>query len=288
MKKSKFAIALFTLTLIIIALFGLNQNANANRILELEGDVKFKEKDNEFQLADLYEHLSYEDKLQIGADSSVVIRCRNTDKKTIIEPGRHSVSKICPPGELAEVIEDENDHRLRPPTADLSQTPYIISPRNSSIFPEEITIKWNPVSDANSYTVKIEDWEAKTTNTEIIYSGEPLAPGFYFVSVKADNGESSGDVGFIVIDEQQAQFIREEASKIKQEGLETEAEEFILAEFYQDNDLHMLAIEILENLVATGNETKNIYSLLADIYNKVGLESEAYEFNKQAMELENN
>ncbi len=204
----------------------------------------------------------------------------------IEQPGKHQVSNYCPQGEKTEPL--GNNTTFRPGTEDLTKTPYIISPRNSWIFPEEITIKWNQVSEATSYTVKIEDWEAETTNTEIVYAGEPLTPGFYFVRVKADNDESSGDVGFSIIDPEQAQLVREEAEKIKQEGLDKEAEAFILARFYRSNDLKMLAIEILEDLVQSGSQTKNVYLLLADIYDQVGLKLEAQERYEQALELGNN
>ncbi len=136
--------------------------------------------------------------------------------------------------------------------------------------------------------MKVGEWETETTDTKVIYTGKPLTPGFYFVSVEADNGEFSGNVGFIVIEKRQAQLIREEAEKIKQEGLDKEAEVFILARFYRSNDLKMLAIEVLEDLVGSGSQTKNIYLLLANIYDQVGLEIEAYERSQQALELGNN
>lgn len=279
----------FLLNAIIINIILLSKNSSvdANEIVKLNGDIKLKRsEETEFKPASFLDTLNYEDEFQVGANSSVMIRCSNTNKSVIDQTGTYLVSSYCDKGEATKVI--DNNNTFRPPTEDLSQTPYIISPRNSSIFPEEITIKWNQVAEATKYIVKIEDWQAETTNTEIIYTGEPLTPGFYFLSVEADNGESSGDVGFSTIDDEQAQSIQAEAVKIKQEGLEAEAEKFILAKFYQDNNLHMLAIEVLEDLLAAGSQTKNIYLLLANLYEKVGLESEAYGLSQQAMELGNN
>lgn len=286
MKLNKVLKTIFSLTIFSTFLLGLNQNASANEIVKLSGDIQLKRNgEADFQPANFLDSLNYEDEFKVNANSLVVIRCRSSYQARIEQPGEYKVDQYCPEGEVTEVI--DNNNTFRPPTEDLSQTPYIISPRNSSIFSDQITIKWNRVSEATEYIVKIEGWEVETTNTEIVYTGEVLTPGFYFLSVEADNGESSGDVGFSIIDRQQAQLIQAEAAKIKQERLEAEAEKFILARFYQDNNLHMSAIEILEDLVAAGSQAKNVYLLLADLYDKVGLESEAYELNQQAMKLGN-
>ncbi|MGK7895357.1 MAG: tetratricopeptide repeat protein [Xenococcus sp. (in: cyanobacteria)] len=278
---------LFGLTVFSTILFGLNQTANANEIIQLTGDVKLKRTgETKFQTANFLDSLNYEDEFQVGANSWLVIRCRNTDKPKIEQPGKYKVSNYCPQGEATEIL--DNNNTFRPPTEDLSQTPYIISPRNSSVFPESITIKWNRVSEATNYTVKIGNWHIETTDTKVIYTGNFLNPGFYFISVEADNGKFSSNVGFTVIDQKQAQFIREAAEKIKQEGLSTEVEAFILASFYRSNDLKMSAIEILEDLLQSGSQTKNVYLLLADIYKQVGLETEAYDLAQKALELGSN
>jgi len=273
---------LLNLAMAIAFLQSLTLKVNANEIVKLEGDIKLKrEGESDFQPANILDSLNYKDEFQVGTDSLVMIRCSNIRKAIVEQPGEYIVSNYCEEGKATKVV--DNNNKFRPPTEDLSQIPYIISPRNSSIFPEEITIKWNQVVDASSYKVVIEDWEVETTDTEIVYTGEPLTPGFYFVSVEANNGESSGDVGFNIVDKEQAQLIQTEAEQIRQEGLESEAEKFILAKFYQDNNLHILAIEILEDLVAAGSQTKNVYLLLEDIYDQVGLELEAYDLSQQIM-----
>lgn len=274
---------LFTLTVFSLILLWLNQNVNANEIVKLSGNIELKRKgETDFQPANFLDTLSYEDEFQVDTNSWVVIRCSNTDKPRIEKPGIHLVSKYCPEGEETGPL--DNNRTFRPPTEDLTQTPYIISPRNSSIFPEQITIKWNRVSEVTNYRVQLGEWETETTNIEVLYTGEPLTPGFYFVSIEADNGVSSGNVGFTVIDKEQAQLVREEAEKIKQEGLDQEAEAFILARFYQSHKLNMLAIEVLESLVKSGSQTQNVYLLLAEIYKQVGLKLEAYERFEQALE----
>ena len=277
---------LFGLTIFSAVLLGLNHTANANEIIKLTGDVKLKRNgETQFQTANFLDSLNYEDEFQVGTNSWLVIRCRNTDKPKIEQPGKYKVSKYCPQGEATAIL--DNNPTFRPPTEDLTQTPYIISPRNSSVFSEAITIKWNRVSQVTNYTVRIGDWETITTDTEVIYTGEPLTAGFYFVSVEADHGESSGNVGFTVIDEVQAQLVEEGAETIKLEELDKEAEVFFIADSYRRHKLYMSAIEILEELVESGSQTKNIYLLLADIYKQVGLELEAYDLSQKASELEN-
>ncbi len=86
-----------------------------------------------------------------------------------------------------------------------ASVPYIITPRNTFAETDQVTIRWNPVSDAASYTVRLwqwEDanggrqqviWETMTADTVALYSGEPpLAPeSFYSVEVITDQGVSS-------------------------------------------------------------------------------------------------
>lgn len=290
-KISKFAkIGRFrglTLTVFSIILLGSNQNVGANEIVRLSGNIGLKRNgETEFQSANFLDSLGVRDEVKVGTNSSLIIRCRNTEKPEIDKPGTYLVSNYCPQGEATKLLID--NPTFRPPTENLTQIPYIISPRNSSIFPEPITIKWNRVSEATNYIVTVGEWQIETTATAVVYTGEPLTPGYHSASVKTDNDKFSGNVGFVVIDPAQAQSIREAAAKIKQEGLDKEAEAFILARFYQENKLRLSAIEILEDLVANGSQTKNVYRLLADLYDRVGLESEAYEFSQQAMELGSN
>jgi Tfp pilus assembly protein PilF len=49
----------------------------------------------------------------------------------------------------------------------------------------------------------------------------------------------------------------------------------------------MLAIEILEDLVRSGSQTQNVYLLLADIYEEIGLKIEAYELYRKGLKLAN-
>jgi tetratricopeptide (TPR) repeat protein len=297
---------LFNLIVFSSILLGLNQTVNANEIIKLSGDIKLKRNGiNKFQPVNFLDTLNYQDELQVSPNSWVVIRCRNTDKPKLEKPGTYLVSKYCPEGKKTANVGNNivnqqadqeasqqtidiysNNGTFRPSIEDLTQTPYIISPRSSSILPEQITIKWNPISEANSYQVKLGEWETKTSKTEITYVGKPLAPGYYSVSVEADSGQSSGNAGFVIIDEINAQAIQKKAEKIKQEGLDKEVEAFILARLYRNNDLNMFAIEVLEDLVRSGSQTKNVYLLLADIYDEIGLKVEAYERHEQALELE--
>lgn len=288
-----------------VILLKSNQTVNANEIIKIDGDIKIKRNgENKFQSANFLDTVDYEDKLQVGVNSWVVIRCDNTDKPKIEQPGTYLVSKYCPEGEKTAIIDNNiinqqatqeafiheasqetivrNNDTYRPPTEDLTRTPYIISPRSSSILPEQMTVKWNPISGATSYQVKVGEWQTKTNKMEVLYTGKPLTPGYYSVSVEADNDQSSGDVGFVIIDEQQAQLIQKEAEKIKQEKLDKEAEAYILAGFYRSHKLNMLAIEVLEDLVRSGSQTQNVYLLLADIYDEVGLKVEADELYKKA------
>ena len=173
----------------------------------------------------------------------------------------------------------------------LQQLPYLISPRNTNVFNESLTILWNQVSGASQYKVKVGDWERETKETQIVYDGE-LEPGeFYSVTVVADNGATSTqeDDGqnswFIVLEDEEAKTFREQVAVIQQQELSQEQKGLILAYFYRGKELNAEAIQVLEGLVKSGNQTATVYQLLGDIYRQVGLNLMAKEVYQQGLKL---
>ncbi|NEO02978.1 MAG: fibronectin type III domain-containing protein [Moorea sp. SIO3I7] len=215
---------------------------------------------------------------------------------TETQPGTHLLSEICRAGEaVIRLCPDCNNDTRRPFATKeqrLQQLPYLISPRNTLVFNESLTLRWNPVSGATQYTVKVGSEKPKQTNeTQMVYDSE-LKPGeFYSVKVMANNGVAAkeDDDGlnswFIVLEEEEAKTFQEQVSVIKQQELSHEQEALILAYFYRGNELNAEAIQILEGLVKSGIKTTTVYQLLGDIYQQVGLSLMAKEVYGQGLGL---
>lgn len=250
-------------------------------IFDLEGEVNLKQnsetENSEFRQAYYGETLNASDKVQLGVGASAKVQCSNLEIWNVPAGQISSIPKWC---SGVNVLVRPNSSRVRSRNIVDSTIPYIISPRGLLIsnLPK---LRWNKISGASSYQVKILEgsqkiWSTETSNTEITYSGvPPLERGLgYEVVVEADNGTSSrteGTNGFRLLDESEAQSILTQGKKIKQQGLSQEAELLALAYLYQSHDLNTEAIEMLEKLVDAETQEIIIYRLLGDIYGQTGL-----------------
>ncbi|GGA27005.1 hypothetical protein CYANOKiyG1_43170 [Okeania sp. KiyG1] len=267
-----------------------------HHIIDVRGNVQVKKAQwKDFYQAESGITLSGEDKIKLGSNASVTVYCSDRNKWTVEQPGTYLVSEGCPEGEaVIRSCPDCNNDTRRPPgikEEGLQQLPYVISPRNTNVFNDSLTIRWNEVSGATQYKVQVGDWEGETRETQIVYDGE-LEPGeFYAVEIVADNGVASTDEDdgqnswFIVLEEEEAETLREKVAAIAQDELTQEQEGLILAYFYRGNELNAEAIQVLEGLVKSGSQTATVYQLLGDIYQRVGLNLMAKEVYQQGLAL---
>ena len=264
-------------------------------LIDSKGNVQVKKAQwKQFNQASSGITLSSNDKIQLGSNASVTIYCSNQNQWTVKQPGTHLVSQGCPTGEAIIRLPDSNNDTRRPlgtKEERLQQLPYLISPRHTLVFNDSLTLRWNGVSGATSYTVKVGDWQGQTNKTQMVYDGE-LKPGeFYTIRVVADNGVSSQDEDndqyswFIVLEEEEARALQEPVAVIQQQKLSREQEALILAHLYRGNELNAEAIEVLEALVKSGSQTTTVYQLLGDIYQQVGLSLMAKEVYGQGLAL---
>ena len=174
--------------------------------------------------------------------------------------------------------------------------PYIISPRNTALLNDRPVLRWNAVPGASRYTVQVRggglDWQTETTDTEIVYPGNPpLQQGQrYLVVVETDQGASSEEeqgvnLVFKVLDDEKADEVRAKAAQLSQQGLSTEAEKLALATLYRDYRLNAAGIELLEELVDQGSQTIAVYQILGEFYYQIGLSELARKRYSKALDL---
>ncbi|NEO43600.1 MAG: tetratricopeptide repeat protein [Moorea sp. SIO4A3] len=269
-----------------------------NYISEIKGDVRLKRSEwKDYQKANFGKSLNPSDQLKLSASASATVMCDNS-RVWVVPAGKVSlVSDGCGPGQPSV----RRRNRRRPSRAPNETIPYIISPRNTALLTNRPILRWNAVPGATRYTVLVQDagltleWETKTSNTEIQYSGDPLQPdSYYLVTVKTNTGKSSeeeqgAEVNFTVLDAQKAESVESEVAKLKQQlkqqQLTQEAEQLGLAYLYQRYDLKAKAIGLLEGLVKKETQTVAVYQLLGDLYQQVGLNQQAKRRYSQALEL---
>jgi hypothetical protein len=158
-------------------------------------------------------------------------------------------------------------------------------------------LRWNAVRSASRYAVSLiadEEvlWQTQVEGTEVVYSGEsPLEPGVdYLLMVEADTGtssleEESPDLGFSLLDENEATVVREAVEQLVKLDLADETKSFALANLYRVHDLNAEAIATLEALVKRGSQIAAIYRTLGDLYLEVGLNSLAENYYMRASQL---
>jgi hypothetical protein len=238
------------------------------------------------------------DRLQTTQTGQVLVQC--TDLTTQSVSASQNQLNRCP-----EVSEQSNcpgiiecPHRGNEIAWNNAQIPYIISPRRTKLLNNKPTLRWNPVPGANSYTVSVEgedaNWTTRVNDTQVIYGGEPLKPGgYYLLIVETNTGASSLDepvrprgLHFSLLDEDRAKHVRAEAQQIAQHKWTDQTKALALANLYIKNGLISEAVEKLEVLAEGGLETAPIYRTLGDLYlNYLALVPQASAYYLKSIEL---
>ena len=284
------------LTLILVGWATPVLSSPLHVLIDIRGTVEVKKTEwKRFNKAESGIILSGEDKIKLSNNASLMIYCSNQKKWVVEGPGTYLVSQGCSKGEgVIRLCPSCNNDKRRPSgikEQKLKQLPYLISPRNTNVFNNSLTIRWNEVSKAIQYKIKVGDWERETKKTQILYDGELEQGKWYPIIVEVDNGLTSKDEDsglnswFEVLEDEKAKVLREQVAVIKRQGLSQEEEGLILAYFYRGHELNFEAIQVLERLVKSKSQMARVYKLLGDIYLQVGLSLMAKEVYQQGLAL---
>lgn len=242
--------------------------------------------------------LSRSHQIRIGANSQVTLNCSNGGIHPLSSPGDYLVSDFCP-----EEPSDRPGPRNSTRDPFDPSLPYVIRPRNTVLMATEaLTLEWQPVEGATSYTVEIDgpevDWSTPVSEPKAVYSDlASLRPDYrYTVVVTADNDLSSAageSVGFAVLSDGEQKNVNAQVEAVKAKQLDPDVEAIALALVYSgfehsDRDRHsyalnQAALEVLETRIQAGTENSQIYRLQADTYLTIGLPLLASERYQQAL-----
>lgn len=266
-------------------------------IIEAKGEVWLKrEQWSDYQRTTVGTKLYPGDLLQPAPQARVIVQCADGKSTWSVPAGVISgASNGCPP-RIVPIFRKTGD--IAPLRSGINPLiPYIISPRRTSLLNPLPKLCWNAVPGASRYAVSLigdEDviWETKVGESEIVYAGEPsLESGVvYLLSIEADTGsssqeEASPDLGFSLLEENEATVVREAVEELINLNLADEAKSLALAHLYMVNDLKAEAIATLEALVKQGSQIAAVYLTLGDLYLEVGLNQLAESLYLRATQL---
>lgn len=266
-------------------------------IIQAKGEVLLKRKEwSDYRPTAIGAELYPGDLLQPAPGARVLVQCANGKTIWPVPDGVISgATNGCPP-QAVPVSRHRGD--IIPPRGGINPLiPYIISPRRTLLLNSLPMLHWNAVPGASRYTVSLmgdEDvlWETEVKGTEVRYSGElPLESGVdYLLVIQADTGASSQeeelpDLGFSLLDENEATLVRDTVEQLVNLDLADEAKSLALVHLYRGYELRAEAIASLEVLVKQGSQTAAVYRILGELYREVGLNRLAQKHYLKAIEL---
>lgn len=177
----------------------------------------------------------------------------------------------------------------------------IISPTPGYLLPtnNRPNFSWQPEPGAGNYFVAITDfsetiWELETGDTQIIYPADkpPLKPDKdYTLTVETLIGDraKSGELNFRLLGEEEAEKVEVAATEIRNQNNLTAEERVVkIAEIYENKRLYSAAIALLNNTIAEGKVSPEIYQTLGNVYREAGLSFLAESPYQTAIELATN
>lgn len=246
------------------------------RLIEAKGEVLVHRLgDENLRLLSVNAQIYPGDLLIVRKGAIATVRCADGRNWTLPE-GVSGVLNGC----QWQNSRDPNIPRAR--TAN-DNSPYIISPRYTALLSLQPLLRWHPVPGANRYTVKVKKgseviWEVQVSSSKVVYSGKPLQRGIDYQLIVQDDAGNSSDgesAKFWLLDELSAQKAQGRLETLTQQGLSDRAEALAKAHVCSAYGLFADAIEALEGLVASGNQTAAIYQMLGALYEQVGLTEQA-------------
>jgi hypothetical protein len=282
---------LLTLTLILATLaWGEVVTAQPirNMIVEVKGKVELKRQGaSRFIPASRYTELRLGDLIKPAPGASAKVLCED-GKTRIVQAGVTSgLNGICPsPKPRKPFIET-----VEPRAGELT-IPYIISPRATLLLSDKPVLRWNGATGSNNFTVTVRgeglNWTKQVNRSEVcqentcelVYSGSPLQRDVsYKLVVETETNRSSAEdttgwLGFKLIDAAEAIEVRTIAQQIGQQELSAQVKGIALADLYAEYNLLAEAIATLEEL-AKNQKIAAAYRRLGDLYLRIGLAREA-------------
>jgi hypothetical protein len=183
--------------------------------------------------------------------------------------------------------------------ATLGPFPRVLRPRGTRLLNATPEIRWSPVPGASDYRVSIENtnWSKDVHgDAHVTYPKDAptLAPAReYLVKITtlappnvvglSSTAEHQPNVGFTIASPQTASNVAATQKRIEQLQISAEGKKYLIALLLAENDLNAEAIDVLEGLWPTVQESA-IGNKLGDLYITVGLGAVAADWYAHALQ----
>lgn len=157
-----------------------------------------------------------------------------------------------------------------------SQTPRLLTPRNTDIAEGHPTFEWEAVPNASGYRLSLtildgEDWQAETTETRLSYPAElpPLPAGStVFVGLATLERPTDVDQSLIdLLDQEPLTELQAQETAIHDLNVDEGAKAYLLAQLYGQQGMKSAAITQLEQITANEeNISANLWQQLGELY----------------------
>jgi hypothetical protein len=304
--RSSPAIMLLVLFCCVARAGAQTQTGKENVVAEVLGRVEVKRAGwNNFVPAAMGMLVKNGDLFKLTEKARAKVLCADLSVLVIREPSRRVDCGTAKP------VLYFKGSRYRPPRAGLliAAFPVLISPRMTKLLDPRPTLRWLPVSGVTTYRVSImhgmaEYWGQEVrgaTNLKYPESAPALVAGETYKVVVTANGRNSNEeglvnLGFALLDREQAQAVREVEGKIRALNLPEATTKFLIANLYAtwgvDTEdprddrwaLNAEAIELLEEASAVQPDPA-VLRMLGDLYLTLGLTPLAEERYTRAKDL---
>ena len=246
-----------------------------------------------------YRYITSDHNILLLINGRVRLNCADGSSSNLNSAGIYKVERYCGPDRRPGA-------RRSPPRGDAfnANLPYLLTPRNTALLSaSDIKLRWNAVSDAESYRVEISrPLGAEPLQTEVdaphidIPENEGFLPDYvYGITIRTlgSQEDDSSSASFSILPLEEAQRVREQVTTVKNRGLNPDVEASEIAFVYLDYEhtdpdrrsfaLNQNALDVLETRIQSGTENSQIYLLQADTYMVVGLLPLAEERYRQAL-----
>lgn len=237
--------------------------------------------------------------------NNLTVDCQDTsDERLVGQLDPTLSSQLLNPSEIVPVALESTDTRTS--RLEQTQTPLLLSPRNTLVADTRPTFHWQPVSGASGYRLLLnlasgESWSRETTETSLPYPADapPLSPNSVNVVLLStlDDEEMVDKTLLRVPDEASLTDLTEAEAAIQALELDEAAQGYLLAQLYRQWEMWAAAIAQLEELLLQSSsfqgefheieeqetEFANVWQQLGDLNTRVALYAQAEDNYKAAL-----
>lgn len=276
----------------------MEPNNGINVVIQIEGTVRIKKPGwYEYSNLDIGMVVSDGDILKLDKQATVIIVCSDLTLWEPLPGNYNGVRGGCSRSDTEFLVRDKSliGVTRAEETINLSQIPYLISPRATKISTLTPKIIWHGVPGTSQYFVEVTgkdySWRSETTKTTVTIPEDTMLDygQNYEIIITTDTGFSSKDegsngVGVQTINKAHAQEFEEISNQIQELDLSDQSENILLAHLYYSMG-YIYEAQLLLSCLTSGSDLGEIELFIGQTYYHIGLFEEALGYLDAALSI---